>query len=325
MRRYLSVDCGGTKTAFLLCEETGRVKASCVLGPGNYLVNGMEEVLGVLEAGVDQICAQAGIEQSDISHCFIALAGFKDIPEDVPEITRTVQEAFPQMHISLGNDTENALAGSLLGKVGVHIIAGTGSIGLGCDEQGQYIRSGGWHHLFGGDEGSGYWIGCQMLQHFTKQADGREEKSELYEYLLETYSLGCAENILKLVIDQWKGERDKIAGLSKDAFELAKREDPNVLAIFGGAGRELASIVRSIYRRGSFESPLCISYSGGVFKAMKYLREALEEALADIPHTFVEPQLQPVEGGILLACKADGKAIERDLVEHLKEWRSEIA
>lgn len=325
VRRYLSVDCGGTKTAFLLCEETGRAAASCVLGPGNYLVNGMEEVLGVLKAGVEKVCAQAGIEQSDISHCFIALAGFKDIPEDVPEITGIVREAFPLMPISLGNDTENALAGSLLGKVGIHIIAGTGTIGLGYDEQEQYIRSGGWHHLFGGDEGSGYWIGCQMLQRFTKQADGREEKSALYEYLMKKYSLGCPENILKLVIDQWKGERDKIAGLSRDAFELAKLGDPNVLAVFRGAGRELAAIIRSIYQRGSFGSPILISYSGGVFKAMPYLREAMEEELRDIPHTFTEPQLQPVEGGILLACKADGNAIETDMVRHLKEWQSEAA
>ena len=40
MRRYLSVDCGGTKTAFLLCRETGELEAACTLGPGNYMVNG---------------------------------------------------------------------------------------------------------------------------------------------------------------------------------------------------------------------------------------------------------------------------------------------
>ncbi|MFR7976677.1 MAG: hypothetical protein ACLU6F_01445 [[Ruminococcus] torques] len=33
MRRYLSVDCGGTKTAFLLCRETGELEAACTLGP----------------------------------------------------------------------------------------------------------------------------------------------------------------------------------------------------------------------------------------------------------------------------------------------------
>ena len=49
MRRYLSVDCGGTKTAFLLCRETGELEAACTLGPGNYMVNGIDHVLSVLK------------------------------------------------------------------------------------------------------------------------------------------------------------------------------------------------------------------------------------------------------------------------------------
>ena len=136
MRRYLSVDCGGTKTAFLLCRETGELEAACTLGPGNYMVNGIDHVLSVLKDGILQICCQAAIAQSEITHSFIAIAGFKDIPADVPVLTRLVRETFPRMSITLGNDTENALAGSLLGKQGIHVIAGTGSIGLGFESQG---------------------------------------------------------------------------------------------------------------------------------------------------------------------------------------------
>ena len=51
MKRYLSVDCGGTKTAFLLCGETGRAEASCTLGPANYMVIGKEAVFSVLREG----------------------------------------------------------------------------------------------------------------------------------------------------------------------------------------------------------------------------------------------------------------------------------
>lgn len=210
MRRYLSVDCGGTKTAFLLCRETGELEAACTLGPGNYMVNGIDHVLSVLKDGILQICCQAAIAQSEITHSFIAIAGFKDIPADVPVLTRLVRETFPRMSITLGNDTENALAGSLLGKQGIHVIAGTGSIGLGFDKDSYYVRSGGWHHLFGGDEGSGYWIGCQLIRHFTMQADGREEKTMMFDYILEKYGLACPEEILRLVINEWKGERDKI-------------------------------------------------------------------------------------------------------------------
>lgn len=318
MGKYLSVDCGGTKTAFLLCDGSGRPLASCVKGPANYLVNGMEEVLTVLKDGVSTICEQAEIKKEDISGGFLAIAGFKDIPEDVPWITGLVEEALAPIPVVLGNDTENALAGSLLGKTGIHVIAGTGSIGLGYDEQQQYIRSGGWHHLFGGDEGSGYWIGCQLILHFTRQADGREPKSELYSYLMEKYELGCPENILEMVINEWKGERDKIASLSKDVSELAQRGDSEAIAILGRAGKELALIIRSIYERGNFHGNLLVSYSGGVFKAMNYLESSMEEALAEIPHTLVKPQLQPVEGGIVLAMKMDGKSVDETIVENLK-------
>ena len=61
MRRYLSVDCGGTKTAFLLCRETGELEAACTLGPGNYMVNGIDHVLSVLKDG---ICRSAVRRQS---------------------------------------------------------------------------------------------------------------------------------------------------------------------------------------------------------------------------------------------------------------------
>ena len=97
MRRYLSVDCGGTKTAFLLCRETGELEAACTLGPGNYMVNGIDHVLSVLKDGILQICCQAAIAQSEITHSFIAIAGFKDIPADVPVLTRLVRETFPRM------------------------------------------------------------------------------------------------------------------------------------------------------------------------------------------------------------------------------------
>lgn len=318
MRRYLSVDCGGTKTAFLLCREDGSAEAGCVLGPANYMVNGIESVLSILKNGVLQICGRAGIGQSDIAGAFIAIAGFGDVPGDAPVIKRLVEEAFPRIPLTIGNDTENALAGSLLGKHGIHIIAGTGSIGLGIDLEGRYIRSGGWHHLFGGDEGSAYWIGCQLLVHFTKQVDGREEKSRIYDYLMDKYELGCPENILKLVITEWKGKRDKIAGLSRDVSELAKQGDPIALRIFDRAAEELALIVKGIVRQGVFDLPVNISYSGGVFKSMEYLKTGLETALGDIPHNLLEPQLLPVAGGILLASGKIGEKVSEEMAANLR-------
>lgn len=319
MSNYLSVDCGGTKTAFLLCGERCEQKAFCVLGPANYMVNGVEGVMKVLKDGVEQVCARAGIRKEEICSGFIAMAGFGDVPDDVPMLIRRVEELFPGMNLCLGNDTDNALSGSLLGGQGIHVIAGTGSIGLGCDRNGKRVRSGGWHHLFGGDEGSGYWLGCRLIQHFTKQADGREAKSELYSYLMDAYQLGSPEEILDLVINRWEGKREKIASMSVHVSELAKRGDVCALEIFAEAARELALIVRGIYDQGEFDAPLHISYSGGVFKALEYLKEPFSKALADIDHVVVEPRLSPVEGGILLALKQAGAEPDEEQIENLRK------
>lgn len=318
MKSYLSIDCGGTKTAFLLCGENGEIEASCLLGPGNYLVDGLEAVLKVLREGIEQICKQSGQKHQGIVRTFIAIAGFGDIPNDMDRVRQRVCSEFPGMNITIGNDTENALAGSLTGKCGIHVIAGTGSIGLGLDEKRNYIRSGGWHHLFGGDEGSAYWIGCRLLWHFTRQADGREKKSILYSWMMEKYRLECPENVLDLVLNQWKGERSRIAGLSVDVFELAEKGDQNAIIIFEEAGRELAAIARSIYERGDFRPPVPISYSGGVFRALKYMENSLEEELLSVPHMLMPPQLLPIGGGILLACEKDGKKPDNEMLEKLR-------
>ena len=81
----------------------------------------------------------------------------------------------------------------------------------------------------------------------------------MFDYILEKYGLACPEEILRLVINEWKGERDKIASMSKDAYELAEQGDSAAAGIFKSAARELAKIVK------------------GVFKAMKYIKETLEE------------------------------------------------
>lgn len=319
MKTYLSVDGGGTKTAFLLCDEQGKELASCILGPANYVVNSLDGVIQTFSKGIEMVCEQANIVESEITSAFLAIAGFKDIPEDIPVVEQMMQDAFPHLNFQLGNDVENALASSLLGDMGIHIIAGTGSIGLGYDKKEAFIRSGGWHHLFGGDEGSGYWIGARCVQAFTKQADGRAEKTLLYDYIMDTYQLSCPENILKLVIQRWNGERDRIASLSKDVSYLASQNDPCAIAILKEAAKELASIVKAIYHQGDFPEKIKISYSGGVFQAKKYLIDTLEEELKGIEHELVEPVFEPVGGGVVLAMKRDGLMISNDVISNLKQ------
>ena len=76
--------------------------------------------------GVIEICKEANIQVSDITRCFTSVAGFGDIKSDEPIVINELQTIFPELDLLVGNDTENALAGSLAGKPGINIIAGTG-------------------------------------------------------------------------------------------------------------------------------------------------------------------------------------------------------
>ena len=58
------------------------------------------------------------------------------------------------------------------------MIAGTGSIGLDLTRTVTMCEAADGIIFSEGHEGSGYWIGCQLIRHFTMQADGREEKSD---------------------------------------------------------------------------------------------------------------------------------------------------
>ncbi|NCB34133.1 MAG: hypothetical protein EOM64_09720 [Erysipelotrichia bacterium] len=318
MSSYLSIDCGGTRTDFLLTDGEGRRLAFTTQGPGNYIVCGLEHVIRILKTGTKTIMEESGI-WPDQMETYIAMAGYGDIPEDMEKVKTAVREALPNCGVYLGNDSENAIAGSLVGKSGIHLISGTGSIGLGADLEEKRIRVGGWHHLFGGDEGSAYWMACLLLQHFTKQADGREKRTILYDHMMERYHLSSPQQMLKLVIGEWDCARDHIASMSRDVYELALEKDPFALDIFEHAAEELFEIVRAIKEQGNFAEPTAVSFSGGVFATGSLIINPLQKRLRSIGCDLIVPVLPPLGGGILMAMSQSGELISDELIRNLKE------
>ena len=57
-------------------------------------------------------------------------------------------------------------------RIGIVVLAGTGSIAYGADRRGRTARSGGYGFLLA-DEGSGYWFGHQALRAVVRASDGR--------------------------------------------------------------------------------------------------------------------------------------------------------
>ncbi|HYM20655.1 MAG TPA: BadF/BadG/BcrA/BcrD ATPase family protein [Candidatus Kapabacteria bacterium] len=63
---------------------------------------------------------------------------------------------------------------------GYLIIAGTGSVALSRDIQGNIQKVGGWGRILG-DEGSGYWLGLQTLKYYLKATDGAERTGKFFD------------------------------------------------------------------------------------------------------------------------------------------------
>ena len=86
MGLYLGVDGGGSKTAFTLLDETGRVAAEA-RGPScYYFAAGIELVVKVLSDGVAAVTAAAGVDTAQIDYAFFGLPGYGELAADTARL-----------------------------------------------------------------------------------------------------------------------------------------------------------------------------------------------------------------------------------------------
>lgn len=321
MKYYLGIDSGGTKTKFTLIDEEGKVICHALSETTNYLQVGFERVAKNLREGVSDILESASIRKEDIAFTFIGLASYGEIQSDFNKIHETVEVGLSGLRYSIGNDNVCGWGGSLAGKPGINIVSGTGSIAYARNEDNEESRSGGWGYFCGGDEGSAYWIGCKLVNAFTRQCDDRLPKTKLYDYMMSNYHLQDNFEILDLIIHKWGNDRGKIAQLSKVAYELAKLNDPIAIQIFVDAAKELSEIILAAYKQLDWKKEVYVSYSGGVFLSKEYVLEPLKKYLPS-NMILVEPLFSPSVGGAIVAMLEDHVAISSTILNNLKVTQS---
>lgn len=319
MKYYLGIDGGGTKTKFSLCDEKGNTIASVEEKTTHYLQVGFDGVTEIVNLGIDNVCKEANISRNEIAYAFAGMPGYGDAPKDMKPITDAVKKAMNDIPFSIGNDGEIALAGSLCCKDGINIVAGTGSIGFGYNNKTDTtLKCGGWHQGIGSDEGSGYWMAYNLLHEFTRQIDGRDEKTELCNKVKEHLSLENDGDIISVVIVDWKLDRTKIASLSKIVDELYDLGDKYAIEIVDSAAKELSEIIKTLYRRLGFDKQVDVSYSGGVFKMGDKILNALKKHLSSCNVNLIKPILSPDKGSLLLALKKDNIEVTDEIINNLK-------
>ncbi len=164
----LGVDGGGTRCRARLSSDHGIVLAEAVSGPANLRL-GLERSFAAVIDAATQCLRDAALSESEMSRVVacLAMAGASE-----PDYAAAAEgREHPFRRVIMTTDAHAACIGAHAGRDGGIIIAGTGTIGWAM-VQGKVHRIGGWG-LPISDEGSGAWLGSELLRRVLWARDGR--------------------------------------------------------------------------------------------------------------------------------------------------------
>lgn len=318
MKCYLGIDGGGSKTAFLLIDETGSVLSSHTEGPAYYLEVGFTPMKEMLARGILATLKPVSIWPSSIHFSFIGLPAYG---EDSALLKALDSAALPTLQMDryrCGNDAICGWAGALSAQDGINVISGTGSMAYG-EFKGRSARSGGWGELFS-DEGSAYWIAREGLTLFARMSDGRAARGALYDIVREYFSLPTDLDLCAAIYS--KNRRSALAALAALVVEAASAGDAQAAQIFIRAASELMHIIAAVHAQLAVpeDRTMPVSYSGGMFAQSEQLLGALRRELGAVPgrYRLVAPRLPPAAGAALYAAKLSGSPLSHAAIAALE-------
>lgn len=294
----LGIDAGGSKTVALLADSSGQVIARAEGGGANLRTHGELGVEKVLYGLLERLPSEA----RRASAVAIGIAG-ADRPED-GEVLRTIlaRLGFRDRAV-VTNDARIAFVAGSTARVGLALVCGTGSIAWGRNAFGEVARAGGWGwHL--GDEGSGFWIGVRAVREALRAADGRGPATRLQDFLIEHFDIARPEQILRAVYD---GEfpRHRVSAFAVRVEEAALAGDEAARSILAAAANELVLAASSVRERLRLASATYdVVLSGGTFRAVPTLEDAVAGRLAVAPARVVRLREDPALGAVRLAVES---------------------
>jgi glucosamine kinase len=309
---YLGIDGGGTKTTCAVGDES-HLLASATAGPSNVVRVGEVQARESLQQSVRQACAGAGITPAQVARTCVGGSGAAR-----PELAEMVRRCLAEIlatPIEVVGDMQIALEAAFDRGSGVVVIAGTGSIAYGRDQQGKMVRAGGWGFAIG-DEGSAHWIGRTAVSAVLRASDRceaseREASEKDFAHAPMAAAL-CKAWGVPLLQDLARAANSipppNFAALCPAVFAS---EDEIATQVLTGAGRELAEVaavaIGRLFAKDQTD-PVPVAMTGGVFRHSTRVREVFYNELRKIePRAQVLSQVvDPVEGALRMARRAAG-------------------
>ncbi|MGL4990876.1 MAG: BadF/BadG/BcrA/BcrD ATPase family protein [Sarcina sp.] len=299
---YLGVDGGGTKTKYILADEDGKIVYEIERETSHINQIGAKKLFNQLKEVREFILNENNIKITDIKAAFFGMPGYGEVKSDKIVIDEIIEKLFGTIKYKIGNDSEVGWAAGTECKPGINIVAGTGSIAYGKNREGKEGRCGGWGPGIG-DDASAYNIGIKVINEYTKQKDGRSDKTVLVDIIENDLEIKDYFEIVDIVFNKLNFGRTEIAKFAKYASLAAEKNCEASKRIFNEAAIELAKHIKSLSAQLELDDEFVVSYTGGVFNAGDFIIEPFKKAVKNmgVNCNVKAPKLEPWEGAVLLA------------------------
>jgi N-acetylglucosamine kinase-like BadF-type ATPase len=323
MRYFLGADLGGTKTHFVIADETGRAIGFGEGGPGNHQSVGYDGMYTAMLTALEQALDSACLKRDNISGAGFGIAGY-DWPSEKPIMLETVQKLGLSAACGLVNDAIPGLVAGAEAGWGVNVVSGTGCNCRGWDQSHQREgRVTGYGITMGEAAGSSELVFRAMHlvgQDWTR----RGPKTTLSEAYIQHVGAKSLEDLLEGYTEGYYAIGAETARL---VFQTAYAGDAVARELITWAGNELGEMAGGVIRQLNFEElAFDVVLSGGMFDGGDLLIDPMRAAiLRTAPQArLVRLNVPPVIGAVLIGMEQGQQPIDPAIRSRLRETIHEI-
>ena len=270
----IGIDGGGTHSTAVAAWPDGRIAAVAEGGGLNFHNSGVEIVRARLEAMVEELCRRCGVEAEEVCVGMSAL----DAPADAATVSLFCGGMFSPEQLDLQSDAYIALMGFTMGKPGVIVICGTGSMLLMLDAQGRQHAAGGWGYLLG-DAGSGYTLAREGLLSVIDASEGIGPATALVEDALAYFGADTPRGLIEKIYAP-DATPAGMAGFARHVLCRAQEGDAAAKDILSRNMMRLARSSAMLIRQAPESNR--VGLYGGIFGHSELARSLFTDALRDM-------------------------------------------
>ncbi len=311
---FLGVDGGGTKTTAVLIDAAGQLVRQIDEGPGNAAVLDRGTMARLIHSIFRQL--QESLSLDEITWATFGFAG-----GGRPQEKRNLKEIISGIglkNFTLMNDAEIHYYSVFGDDCGIMLSAGTGSICLVRNADGNLQQIGGVGYLLG-DEGSGFDIGRQAISRSVQAAYDGLPISPLAQKLLSFYGLLDRRDLISIIYAS-KNPQRLIASSAKLVSELAASGDEEALKIVENAVESLMMHLEKAMALTRAEDTCRIAFTGGLLKGENVVSNLLQKSLDELGcnYQLARQEFAPAVAAAFFGFSASGNKAPADVVQRLK-------